>query len=81
MLILDVKGNYFNQVKKYAKTFNLLDDLIVLSLNSKVFYNIPPLDERKKNAVLSDFLSRIGIGDATAAKKSESKNIFGLFRR
>jgi len=49
--------------------------------NSKVFYNIPPLDERKKNAVLSDFLSRIGIGDATAAKKSESKNIFGLFRR
>lgn len=39
MLILDVKGNYFNQVKKYAKSFNLLNDLIVLSLNSKVFYN------------------------------------------
>lgn len=49
--------------------------------NSKVFYNIPPLDERKKNAVLSDFLSRIGIGDATAAKKIEGKSIFGLFRR
>lgn len=49
--------------------------------NSKVFYNLPPLDERKKNMVLNDFLSRLGIGDATAAKKSDSKNIFGLFRR
>lgn len=39
MLILDVKGNYFRQVKRYAKNFNLLNNLIVLSLNSKVFYN------------------------------------------
>ena len=49
--------------------------------NSKVFYNLPPLDERKKNVVLNDFLSRVGKGDATAAKKSDSKNIFGLFKR
>ena len=39
LLILDVKGNYFKQVKKYAENFNLLDDLIVIDLNSKVFYN------------------------------------------
>ena len=39
MLILDVKGNYYNQVKKYAKQFNLLNDLIVIELNSNVFYN------------------------------------------
>lgn len=39
MLILDVKGNYYKQVKNYAKKYNLLDDLIVIELNSNVFYN------------------------------------------
>lgn len=39
MLILDVKGNYYNQVKKYAKKFNLEKDLIVLELKSKIKYN------------------------------------------
>ena len=34
MLILDVKGNYYNQVKEYAKKYNLLDDLIVIELKS-----------------------------------------------
>ena len=39
MLILDVKGNYYKQVKKFAECFNLLSDLIVIELNSNVFYN------------------------------------------
>ena len=39
MLILDVKGNYYNQVREYATKFNLLNDLIVLELNSNVCYN------------------------------------------
>lgn len=39
MLILDVKGNYYKQVKKYAEIYNLLNDLIVIELNSNVFYN------------------------------------------
>ncbi len=39
MLILDVKGNYYQQVKNYAKQYDLLDDLIVIELNSNVFYN------------------------------------------
>lgn len=39
ILILDAKGNYYSQVKKYAKQFNLLNDLIVIELNSNVFYN------------------------------------------
>jgi len=39
MLILDVKGNYYKQVKEYAKKYNLSKDLIVISLNSNVFYN------------------------------------------
>lgn len=49
--------------------------------NSKVFFNLPPLDERKKNGILNDFLSRIGIGNDTASKKEEGSKIFGLFSR
>ena len=36
MLILDVKGNYFSQVKKYAEFYNRLDDLIVIEIRSEV---------------------------------------------
>lgn len=43
MLILDVKGNYYSQVLKYAKEFNRLDDVIVIELNGKFKYN--PLDK------------------------------------
>ena len=43
MLILDVKGNYYKQVKKYTKDLNLENDLIIIELNSNTFYN--PLDK------------------------------------
>ena len=39
MLILDVKGNYYSQVKKYTKDLNLENDLIIIQLNSNIFYN------------------------------------------
>lgn len=39
MLILDVKGNYYKQVKKYVYTYKLQKDLIVLELHSKIKYN------------------------------------------
>ena len=45
----------------------------------KVFYNMPPLDERKRNAIIRDFLTKLGIIDST--EKSNSTKIFGLFRR
>ena len=32
MLILDVKGNYYSQVKKYAEFYGRYDDLIVIEL-------------------------------------------------
>lgn len=32
MLILDVKGNYYSQVKKYAKLYNRENDLIVIEI-------------------------------------------------
>ena len=39
MLILDVKGNYYSQIKKYATSLNLLNDLIIIQLNSNICYN------------------------------------------
>lgn len=58
MLILDVKGNYYNQVEKYAKKYNLEDDLIVIELNSKITYN--PLNKTNlKPIVLANRLKTI----------------------
>lgn len=39
ILILDVKGNYFNQVKKFATKYNLENDILEIGLNSKIRYN------------------------------------------
>lgn len=39
MLILDVKGNYYKQVKNYCTSFNRTDDLIIIELNGKYKYN------------------------------------------
>lgn len=58
MLILDVKGNYYKQVKNYANQFNLLDDLIVIELNSNVFYN-PLHKPNLKPQVLANRLKTI----------------------
>ena len=49
--------------------------------NAKVFYNMPPLDERKRNGVISDFLGRIGLLSKVEEKKGNSNKIFGMFRR
>ncbi len=46
---------------------------------TKVFYNIPPLNDRERNDVLNDFLSRMGLINKTEAK--EENKIFGLFKR
>lgn len=39
MLILDVKGNYYKQVKQYCRKYNIENDLIVIQLNSNIYYN------------------------------------------
>lgn len=46
---------------------------------TKVFYNIPPLNERERNSVLSDFLAKIGLLHKQEDK--EDGKIFGLFKR
>ena len=48
---------------------------------AKIFYNIPPLDERKKNPIFEDFLSRLGLINKPQEKKESGGKIFGLFRR
>lgn len=58
MLILDVKGNFYKQVKKYAEEFNRLDDLYVIELGGKIKYN--PLDKPNlKPTVLANRLKTI----------------------
>lgn len=44
----------------------------------KVFYNIPPLDERKHNEVIVDFLSKLGLLNLNSRNTGR---VFGLFRR
>ena len=43
LLVLDVKGNYFNQLIEYANEFGRLDDIISIDLTSRFKYN--PLDK------------------------------------
>lgn len=58
MLILDVKGNYFNQVIEYANNSNRLSDIIVIDLSGNFKYN--PLDKPElKPIVLANRLKTI----------------------
>ncbi len=58
MLILDVKGNYYAQVKQFCKTFHLLSDLIVIDLQSNIHYN-PLHKPHLKPQVLANRLKTI----------------------
>lgn len=58
MLILDVKGNFYKQVKVYAEEFDRLDDLYVIELGGSIKYN--PLDKPYlKPSVLANRLKTI----------------------
>lgn len=58
MLILDVKGNFYKQVKNYAEQFDRHDDLYVIELGGNVKYN--PLDKPDlKSSVLANRLKTI----------------------
>ena len=58
MLVLDVKGNYYKQVLEYVKKYHLEEDLIVLELNSNVYYN-PLHKPNLKAQVLANRLKTI----------------------
>ena len=50
MLILDVKGNYLNQVIKFASECNRLNDLICIDLSGNFKYN--PLDKPQLSPIV-----------------------------
>ena len=58
MLILDVKGNYYKQVLEYAKKYHLEKDIIVIGLDSNIFYN-PLHKPNLKPQVLANRLKTI----------------------
>lgn len=58
ILILDVKGNYFKQVKKFAKKYNLEKDIIEIGINSNIKYN-PLHKPNLKPSVLANRLKTI----------------------
>ena len=58
LLVLDVKGNYHIQVKKYCEKYNRTSDFMVLSLDGTIKYN--PLDKPYlKPTVLANRLKTI----------------------
>ena len=58
MLILDVKGNYYKEVLKYANNYNRLEDIILIELGG--FYKYNPLDKPNlKPIVLANKLKTI----------------------
>lgn len=58
MLILDVKGNYYQKVKEFCEKYHRLEDLVVLELNGKFNYN-PLHKPHLKPSVLADRLKDI----------------------
>lgn len=58
MLILDVKGNFYKQVQEYSKKYDLENDLIIIELNSNVYYN-PLHKPNLKPQVLANRLKNI----------------------
>ena len=57
-LILDVKGNYYKQVKEYTEKYNLKDDLIVIEIGGKYKYN-PLHKPNLKPTILANRLKQI----------------------
>lgn len=58
MLILDVKGNFYQQVKKYASQYQLEKDLVIIELKSNIHYN-PLHKPNLKPQVLANRLKNI----------------------
>ncbi len=68
--------------KKIVLTQSLLSNKDVSELEYeagiKVFYNLPPVNDRKRNDAITELLAKLGI---IQVNKGETGKIFGLFRR
>lgn len=69
MLLLDVKGNYYNQLKKFAYECDRIDDIVVIEIGGKYKYN--PLDKPKLKASVVANRLRV-ILDLFSGESSES---------
>lgn len=49
--------------------------------NTKIFYNLPPINEREKSKNINDFAYKLGLVDEVGAKHDDMNKIFGIFRR
>ncbi len=71
--------------KKIILNKSLLDQKDITDFesesNSKVYYNVPPLDEKKKDhKILSGLLSALGLSKSNDIEEEKGK-IFGLFKK
>ena len=72
------------QNKKVVLNKSLLTSKDVSDFESeagiRIYYNMPPLDERKRNGIVNDFLVKVGLIGGSNDRNGGNK-IFGLFRR
>lgn len=70
--------------KKIILNKSLLDSKDVLDFEgearTQVFYNVPPLNDRKLNGVLDNFLSKLGFIRQKVEEPEQKSKIFGLFK-
>ena len=85
--LLMVNRGVFNKMagKKIVLNKSLLTSKDVLDFeyeaNTKVFYNMPPLDERKNNEnYINPFLSKLGFVKQVKEVNENKGKIFGLFK-
>lgn len=85
--LMRTNKNIFNELngKKIILNKSLLSDRDVRDFegeaNTRILYNVPPLDERKKNDKIVSLIDIVGLNNVnnTNGKKSDGK-ILGLFR-
>lgn len=84
--LIKLNSNVFQRLKgrKVVLNKSLLSEKEISNFESEakieVFYNIPALNERKRNEIIYDFLQKLNL--ISESDKSESSNrVFGLFRR
>ena len=85
--LMRTNKNIFNQLvgKKIILNKSLLTGKDIndfeYEAKTKVFYNVPPLDERRKNQEISNLIGNVGLDNvnSTNSKKSSGK-ILGLFK-
>ena len=85
--LMRTNRNIFNELvgKKIVLNKSLLSGKDIndfeYEAKTKVFYNMPPLDERRKNEQISTLIGNVGLNNVnnTNSKKSSGK-ILGLFR-